>query len=210
MTNITVEGTEVQVSGRNIDAQIRGIATRYKNVRQKVQECAVAIVRHAQAYGDCSRAVRLCRALPARERNSLVGWFSVVSPIGIRMGKTAAEDKCKLLNEENKRYVPFDLDLAARTMWWDDPAKANPEPKPLDTIIEFYASINKLLDRYSSDEKLEKLIREEDRDLVKRSAADIKAAINRQREAAAAAAAATNPHPGEVVEQEMPVMREVA
>ena len=140
---------------KQIDANIKSIQNRYETVREKVQETALAIIEHAKDHGDCTRAVKLCRALPARERNSLIGWFSLYSPIGVRMGKTTKEDNCRFIKEDSKRYNIFNLDGAKANKWYDDPANENAAPKPLNTLDDFFKSMYANLDRVQKqmDEK---------------------------------------------------------
>lgn len=129
-----------------IRAAISGLNKRYVNANQQAQLIALAIVRHAKEHGDCSEAPRLVRALPPRLRNMMVGWFTNVSPIGIRMGKTAADDMVKLVQTSNKNYHPFDMAKAEANKWYDDPFAVNPAEKPLDTLTDFRERIQKLFE----------------------------------------------------------------
>lgn len=130
-----------------IDGMIKGVAKGYAGVQNLTQEAAVAIVIHAKDFGDCSRAKALARAVPARERNSLIGWFSKYSPIGIKMGQVAKDDQVRFIKPESKNYNDFDVDGAKANMWWDDPAGANPEPKPLNTLSDFWDVVDKMIQR---------------------------------------------------------------
>lgn len=133
---------------KQIDAAIKGIAARYSSTRKKVQEVAVAIIAHAEGEGrgDCTRAVRLVRAVAGTsERNKLIGWFALYSPIGITLGKTAKDDKCRLKKPDSKGYNNYNLDGARANMWYDDPAKTD-NVKPLSTLDEFSADIFKIIE----------------------------------------------------------------
>lgn len=132
---------------KKIDGMIKGVSKGYGTVQNLVQETAVLIVMHAKDYGDCSRAKALARAVPARERNSLIGWFSKYSPIGIKMGQVAKDDQVRFIKPESKNYNDFDIDGAKANMWWDDPAGANPEPKPLNTLADFWDVVDKMIQR---------------------------------------------------------------
>lgn len=133
---------------RTIDAGIKSVIGHYKKSQDKVQEIALAIMIHAQAYNDCSRAKLLCRAVPARERNSLIGWFSLYSPIGVVMGKTAAEDKGRFIKNTSKFYHDFDIDGAKANNWWDDPLGVNPvNTKPLFHAADFFQMVEKMAER---------------------------------------------------------------
>lgn len=134
-------------SNAMLDKLINDAIKTYGSARERVQAAAVAIIEHASVYGDCRRARVLSRGVPARERNSLIGYFALYSPIGVKMGKTAAEDKSRFINPESKLYNDFNLDGAKANNWFDDPAQTNPEPKPLDTLGVFYDELDKLLKR---------------------------------------------------------------
>lgn len=140
---LTIEET----SNKKIDELIKSASSHISNFRETVQEAGVAIIRHASEYGDCSRAKVLCRVVSARERNSLIGWFALYSPIGVQMGKNAAEDKCRFIRDTSKMYHDFDIDGAKANFWYNDPARANPEPKPLNTLVDFYNDLDSLLKR---------------------------------------------------------------
>lgn len=140
---------------KQIDAKIKSIKTNYVKVREQVQIAAIAIITHASEYGDCTRAVKLIRAIPARERNSLIGYFSLYSPIGVQLGKTAIDDKCRFIKETSKNYNIFNLEGARANMWYDDPANANPEPAPLKTLDDCYSNVSAIFERMtrSADDK---------------------------------------------------------
>lgn len=150
-------GTAEQSSIKNIDALISASSKAYGSAHEKVQEAAVAIIVHADQYGDCSRAKTLCRSVPARERNSLIGFLILYSPIGVSMGKTAADDKCRFVrddsnvmkflpNGEPRKYV-FNVEAAKANKWYDDPNRSNPAPKTLNTLGAFYDDLDKMLKR---------------------------------------------------------------
>lgn len=143
-----------------IDGMIKGVIKGYGTVQNLVHETALAIVQHAKEHGDCSRAKMLARAVPARERNSLVGWFTLFSPIGVQMGGSAADDKVKLLSDtavekfrhrqkmEEARHFPiWAIDQAKEYPWFTDPSGLNPEPKPLQPAGFFWDAIQKMIER---------------------------------------------------------------
>lgn len=152
MTNVvakpaTGKANPEATSNKTIDTLIQKAAGHLGSFRETVQDAAIAIIEHANTYGDCSRAKNLCRVVPSRERNMLVGYFALYSPIGVSMGKTAADDKCRFIRTEAKNYHDFNIDGAKANKWYDDPAKVSPEPKPLNTLTDFYESMDSLLRR---------------------------------------------------------------
>ena len=84
-----------------------------------VQSAAIAIIEHANKYDDCSAAARLVRALPPRLRPQLTAWLTVYSPISVRMGKTAKDDKCGLRKRDNTKFNSFNVSGATANPWFD-------------------------------------------------------------------------------------------
>lgn len=118
----------------HIDTLIKEVVTSNKTFNDKVQEAAIAILEHAKTYGDCSRAKVLARAVPSRLRNMLVGWFALYSPIGIRIAKNSADDQCRFIDRDAKKYRDFNVGGAKAVRWDTDPAKVAKEPPPLNTL----------------------------------------------------------------------------
>ena len=149
-----------QASAANVSKLVKEAAKAYGSAHEKVQNAAVAIVRHADAFGDCSQAKVLSRSVPARERNSLIGWFLCFSPIGVEMGKSAAEDKCRFVTDQRlatfrkklamegaESWPKFHIDGAEANPWFEDPAKLNPEPVPVNTLASFFDIVEKAVKR---------------------------------------------------------------
>jgi hypothetical protein len=143
MASTTAKGTSLQ----KIDAGIKDVKSGFASTHKKVQEVGILIMQHAKDYGDCDRARKLARAVPARERNSLIGWFRLYSPIGVLMGNTVADDKARFIKRESKAFNDFNLAAAKANNWWDDPAKVNPEPKPLMKAADFFAMCERMIER---------------------------------------------------------------
>lgn len=117
-----------QQSAANITAMIAKVPAAYKTAHDTVQEAAVAIVAHAQSYGDCSLALTLVRTIPINQARSLIQYFMAVSPIGVLLSKNKANDKVRLLKEESPAYNKFDMDKAKALSWWTmDAAQAEKE-----------------------------------------------------------------------------------
>lgn len=195
--------TREQVSSEKIDKLIGEVSVSVGSFNSKVQEAAIAIVSHAETFGDCSRAKVLARAVPSRLRNMLIGWFSLYSPIGVTMGKSAADDKCRFNKEESvtafrvrsrvlgaDKFPLFHLDGAKSNMWFDDPSKSAPEPKPLNTLADTWQTIDKffsrLLEQARKDEELivdgkRPRFSPEDRPVIIEMAADLKQLVTKYR-----------------------------
>lgn len=129
---------------KNIDKAIAKFATTAAAVNVMAHNIAMMIFNHAapeavgpdcQGTGDCTRAVRLVRAMPASFRRSMmIEWFRDNTPIRIKLSdsgdkceydpaykKLSTEDKVKAWNLENANTIPF-YEIAERT----------PEEKPFD------------------------------------------------------------------------------
>ncbi len=137
---------------KQIDGRIARLSGRYLKINEDVQEIAVSIVSHANDTGDCSRAVRLVRAVPPKMRALLTGWFTEVSPINVRVGKTVKDDKVSLRKEGKRNYNPFDIDKARANLWYEDPFKVAPEPT-LATLATFMDKVDRLFDKMERDTK---------------------------------------------------------
>lgn len=73
---------------KQIDGQIKRVRTNGVKYNDLVQTVAVAIIRHAEEHGDCSRALKLVQALPMSNRRTLlVKFFATYAPIGMNVAK---------------------------------------------------------------------------------------------------------------------------
>ncbi len=178
---MTVFKTDARSNGRVIDGMIENVRKHYTKAGTSVQIAGLAIIEHAIAYGDCDRAKHLCRAVPARERNSLIGWFQMFSPIGVQMGKPAKDDKCRLIKPESAKYNAFNLDGARANMWYDDPAGVNPVPKPLNTLGDFYHIVDSMLKKAIKDAEEGDKYDPEQADTVKAEAETLRKMIGQHR-----------------------------
>lgn len=194
--------TREQISLQKIDGLISTVKAHLTNFNDTVQDAAVAIIEHASVHGDCSRAKILARAVPSRLRNMLVGYFRLYSPIGVTIGKTAADDKgrfvsddaitsfrerFRLANNDGKlidvsKWPKFAIDQAKANKWYDDPARVAPEPKPLDGTKEAWDRIETFFDRIladvrKDDEKAK--YREEERPILVEMVNDLRAMVTR-------------------------------
>lgn len=195
---------EQAASAKRINTMVGRIRRSYEGVQERVQQCAIAIVEHANLYGDCTQAKNLCRAIPARERNSLVGWFMLVSPIGVLLDKSSpAKDKARFIKEDSKAYNPFDLDKANALKWYDDPAGVNPAADPVQVYGGgVYDMLLGMIGKVMED-KLGKG-KEATEEAVK-TATELKAVIEQYRAKAQASVAASNTGNDATPEVNMPV-----
>lgn len=149
-----------------INAGIRSVRVLSGKLNGKVQEVALLILAHAQNHGDCTAAVRLVREVPGTSNKSmLIGWFMKFSPIGVSLGKSVAEDKCRFIRPESKNFNDFNIEGARANPWYTDPAKVEPE-FVFSSLDEYTGNVYSMLRKRleSVDEK----VAEGDRDSVRR------------------------------------------
>lgn len=146
---------------KKIDAAIAKFATTAAAVNVMAHNVAMMIFRHAapeavgpdcQGTGDCTRAVRLVRAMPASfRRTMMVQWFKDNTPIRIKLSdsgdkceydpaykKLSADEKLKAWNLENANTIPF-FEIAEQT----------PEEKPFDfaAMLKFVEGMSKRVEK---------------------------------------------------------------
>jgi len=114
-----------------IDRNIKLVKTNGVKWNMLVHVTAVAILEHALAHGDCTRALALVEAMPkSSKRGSLIEWFSEYSPIGMNV----KERKVRFHKPEAKAFRPFAIDKAKDNPWYDRDS-AQKEDLP-DTTLE--------------------------------------------------------------------------
>lgn len=166
--NLQAFNAEKIADDKRIGKLIREITVSFTKSHDLVQTAAMAVLQHAapvafggKGYGDCTKAHKLARAVPARERNSLLAWFKLYSPIAITMaakGSTKA-DNAKFRNENaadivERGYV-WNLDAANLDYWQADKQNMNPAPAALN-MGSFWDTLTGLLDR--TEKALEKKV----------------------------------------------------
>lgn len=106
-----------------IDKNLRTITTNAAKLNGLIHETAVLIAEHAQEHGDCTRALKLAKAMPASMRRSmLVKWFETYTPIRVRI----SNDRVGLLAKDAKGYTPFDIEAGKANPFYEL-AERNPE-----------------------------------------------------------------------------------
>jgi hypothetical protein len=125
---------------KKIDAAIRQVKTNGAKWNTLVHTTAVAILNHAQANGDCTRALALVEAMPKSvKRAALIEWFAEYSPIGMNV----KERKVRFHKADAKAYRPFDVEKAEANPWFKR-EKAQGEDLPDTTLDEAHKRIFKL------------------------------------------------------------------
>ncbi|MAZ33870.1 MAG: hypothetical protein CMO06_15975 [Thalassospira sp.] len=80
-------------------------------------------------------------------RSQVVKWFTEISPINVKMGKTAADDKANLRKPEQNGYNAFNIDRA-RVLKWYELETPESAPKVYD-LTSFREDVQKVLGRYA-------------------------------------------------------------
>lgn len=138
---------------KTIDANIVTIRKSGDAFNQLVHETGLLILAHAQAHGDCTRALTIVKAMPASIRRTiLVKWISKYSPIRV----VDKNDKVGILREgKDKAFTPYDLEGAASEPWFEM-ADKTPEKELYDfaALLEMARRLGKTIDKKITDGKV--------------------------------------------------------
>jgi hypothetical protein len=148
------------VSAGNITKLIGLVTGNLTRYRGYAKDAAIAIIRHTEAFGDCSAAKALCRAINPKDKAAMVEYFRQCSPIRVTLGKTEADDVARLCKADKSTYTPFNLDHAIATDWWTcGKDKVEAEPKVIaeffDAVEKVCAPSEKVLEKYSAEQRQE-------------------------------------------------------
>jgi hypothetical protein len=145
----------MKTSSNAINKLIKAVKTTGDKYNVTVQEAVVAIIRHANDYGDCTGAARLVDAMPRSNRRQLVvDHFAQYSPINVvKKGDafSASLRKPYFDKEEtkpNKAYNPFNIEGVKANNWWE---RAGAERLP--DVVNYDNLRSKLLSFFESQLK---------------------------------------------------------
>ncbi len=142
----TVAPVAEQASSKAINTQITAVRTAFGKINNLVQSAALAVMVHAQQYGDCTGAARLLDAMPKSSRRGLVQtFFQRYSPIAVHLDTKTGKMKAHLRNTESKAYSPFNIEAARANPWYAMP-EADKEPEIL-TLEDFKSSAERFVAR---------------------------------------------------------------
>lgn len=124
-------------SNKIIDRKIATFITNRDKLKNLGHEIAMMIFDHANEHGDCTRAIKLAKALPNSWQPQMEAWFKAFSPIRViikndkcefdpAFKKATAEDKAGFWDREAALATPF-FDLME-------------EPK-VDKVLDFAALV---------------------------------------------------------------------
>jgi len=80
------------MSTKIIDKKISSFITNQGKLKALGHEIALMIFDHAYEHSDCTRAIKLCKAMPNSWQPQLVAWFKAFSPVIV----VVKNDKCEL------------------------------------------------------------------------------------------------------------------
>ena len=160
MENLNLKDTRMTTL-KQIDGAIAKFATSAAALNEQCHTVAMMIFRHAapkdagpdcEGTGDCTRAVKLVRAMPASfRRTMMIEWFAKNSPIRIKLGDSG--DKCQYDPKYSKlsaaeKLACWNLERANSERFYELADKI-PEVKVfnLAAMIRFVESIGKRIEK---------------------------------------------------------------
>jgi hypothetical protein len=159
--------TEQQTSSRQINGLIKRVRTSGDKYNNLVQEAIVAIIRHANDYGDCTGAARLVDAMPKSNRRTLViDHFGDYSPIRVSKDAKTGAHNAGLRKPENKAFKAFDIDGAKANNWWERASKDGSGASAPKTLKDYYDAFERQLERYKKEADDAEKVNPDDRERV--------------------------------------------
>ena len=135
-----------------IDKKIATFTTNVGKLKSLGHEIALLIFDHAHEHNDCTRAIKLCAAMPNSWQPQIEAWFKAFSPIRVilKNGKCELDGAYKKATAENKAAF-WDRAAAVATPFYE----VLEEPK-VDKTYDF-AALVEMVKRLSKqiDKKLE-------------------------------------------------------
>ena len=157
--------TTNRITLKQIDTEIVTFTTSRKALETHGHNIAMMIIRHAapaevnddcNGSGDCTRALKLVKAMPKSWAAGLEAWFKAFTPIRV----VAKNDKCefdpaykKLSKEEKVKW--WNLEEAAQTSFIDlEPDVAPAKPLDLTALLKLLERQADSLDKKAEDGKI--------------------------------------------------------
>lgn len=125
------------LSNKIIDRKIATFVTNRDKLKNLGHEIAMMVFDHANEHGDCTRAIKLAKALPNSWQPQMEAWFKAFSPIRviIKNDKCEFDPAFKKATAENKAGF-WDRETALATPFFD----LMEEPK-VDKVLDFAALV---------------------------------------------------------------------
>lgn len=167
-----------KITLKQIDGNIATVAKLGTEFNLFIQETALMIVRHAApseinddcvGSGDCTRAIKLARAMPASMRREMLAlWFKTFTPIRIKISDNG--DRCEFdpIYKKQEKAAKINQDPTKGKVWWNlteaaetsfgDVAEANREQEVslLDfaDLIKMVTSVSKRIEKQIAENKV--------------------------------------------------------
>jgi hypothetical protein len=148
---------------KQIDSNIKRIATTGAKLNILIHETALAILVHAapkdqggEGHGDVSRAQTLVMAMPASmRRTELIRWFTDYSPIVVKNNEDWNSKMHKpetVAGAPNPLYRPFNIEAATANPFYER-ANANPEREPMafEDMVKMVERLGKRIEKQLED-----------------------------------------------------------
>lgn len=161
-----------KITNKMIDGEIATFTTNRNVLRDHAVKIAMMIFLHAapkevstdaDGTGDCTRAVKLVRAMPNSWGGQMIDWFKAFTPIRIKLSDKGT-DKCEY-DPAYKKLSPAEKKAQAFDWWQIVEANATPfyevrpeEPAQKDydfkALVEMVARLSKTIDKKIEDGKV--------------------------------------------------------
>jgi hypothetical protein len=137
---------DVKTSSQQINKLIKAVKTYGDKYNATVQQAIVAVIIHANDYGDCTGAARLVDAMPRSNRRQLViDHFGDYSPISVSKDKQTGLFKATLRKPESKAFNAFNIDGVKANNWFE-----RPEAERIPDVVTFSSIREKMLAQFES------------------------------------------------------------
>lgn len=134
---------------KTINAKIKSIKTRGKNIDKDIHETGVAIMQHAEKHHDYSAASRLVAALPKSGRTkAFIKWFSDHTPYNWN----EKEKTFRLPKNKDKRRA-FLIEEANAVPFWEYTVEVKPGVVDVDKCLQFQTILDQTSKRMEKAEE---------------------------------------------------------
>lgn len=160
---------------KKIDSEILSFTTNRNKLRDQAQVIAMMIFYHAapkevssdcMGSGDCTRAIKLAKAMPKSWAAMLVSWFRANTPIRIVLANEKCEydPKYKKLEKE-ERLSWWKLEEANETPWFEFETEPDVQVKifSLEDLVKMASQLSVRIEKILNDEDDRRVIKPEDK-----------------------------------------------
>lgn len=161
---------------KKIDGEILSFSTNRDKLRDQASAIGLLIFYHAapkevspdcQGSGDCTRAIKLVKAMPKSWAPQMQQWFKEFTPIRMNIGTDRCEfdPKYKKLDKADKLDW-WKLEEASAVKWFE--LSEEPDVKTvimsLSDLLKMAAQLGKRIEKIASDDDERRVIKPEDKE----------------------------------------------